>query len=79
MSDDRKSNKDLKYLVVALPGVGGDMPVNGKDEQEAAKVFYVVATRATQRLVNGVGRFSCLNDNTISQKIVARIIASSDK
>ena len=42
--------------MVALPGVG-----QGRDEQEAARVFYVVATRATQRLVIRLGddgRFS---------------------
>jgi ATP-dependent exoDNAse (exonuclease V) beta subunit len=31
------------------------MPAKGEDEQEAAQVFYVAATRATQRLVIGVG------------------------
>lgn len=31
------------------------MPAMGEDEQEAARVFYVAATRATQRLVVGVG------------------------
>ena len=35
--------------MVALPGVG-HMPVKGEDEQEAAQVFYAVATRAAQRL-----------------------------
>ena len=39
--------------VVALPGVG-HMPAPGEDEKEAARVFYVAATRATQRLVMGV-------------------------
>lgn len=36
--------------MVALPGVG-HMPAPGEDEKEAARVFYVAATRATQRLV----------------------------
>ena len=31
------------------------MPAKGEDEQEAVRVFYVAATRATQRLVVGVG------------------------
>jgi ATP-dependent exoDNAse (exonuclease V) beta subunit len=31
------------------------MPAAGEDEKEAARVFYVAATRATQRLVVGVG------------------------
>ena len=49
-----KVSKGLEFPVVALPGVG-HMPANGEDEQEAARVFYVAATRATQRLVIGVG------------------------
>jgi ATP-dependent exoDNAse (exonuclease V) beta subunit len=31
------------------------MPGKGEDEQEAELVFYVAATRATQRLLIGVG------------------------
>ena len=46
-------SKGLEFPVVALPGVG-QMPVAGEDEKEAARVFYVAATRATQRLVIGV-------------------------
>jgi superfamily I DNA/RNA helicase len=49
-----KLSKGLEFPVVALPGVGY-MPARGDDEQEAARVFYVAATRATQRLVIGVG------------------------
>jgi hypothetical protein len=49
-----KVSKGLEFPVVALPGVGL-MPAKGEDEQEAARVFYVAATRATQRLVIGVG------------------------
>lgn len=49
-----KVSKGLEFPVVALPGVG-HMPSKGEDEQEAARVFYVAATRATQRLVIGVG------------------------
>jgi UvrD-like helicase C-terminal domain/Nuclease-related domain/AAA domain len=48
------ASKGLEFPVVALPGVGY-MPAAGEDEQEAARVFYVAATRATQRLVIGVG------------------------
>lgn len=55
MSDDMKVSKGLEFPLVALPGVG-HMPAKGEDEQEAARVFYVAATRATQRLVIGVGR-----------------------
>lgn len=47
-------SKGLEFPVVALPGVG-HMPAAGEDEKEAARVFYVAATRATQRLVMGVG------------------------
>ncbi len=47
-------SKGLEFPVVALPGVG-HMPAKGEDEQEAARVFYVAATRATHRLVIGVG------------------------
>ena len=49
-----KVSKGLEFPVVALPGVG-HMPAPGEDEKEAARVFYVAATRATQRLVIGVG------------------------
>jgi superfamily I DNA/RNA helicase len=48
-----KVSKGLEFPVVALPGVG-HMPAAGEDEKEAARVFYVAATRATQRLVVGV-------------------------
>ena len=49
-----KVSKGLEFPVVALPGVG-HMPAAGEDETDAARVFYVAATRATQRLVIGVG------------------------
>ena len=49
-----KVSKGLEFPVVALPGVG-HMPASGEDEADAARVFYVAATRATQRLVIGVG------------------------
>ena len=49
-----KVSKGLEFPVVALPGVG-HMPAPGEDEKEAALVFYVAATRATPRLVMGVG------------------------
>lgn len=45
-----KVSKGLEFPVVALPGVGY-MPSPGEDEEEAARVFYVAATRASQRLV----------------------------
>ncbi len=49
-----KVSKGLEFPVVALPGVG-HMPAQGEDEKDAARVFYVAATRATQRLIMGVG------------------------
>jgi len=49
-----KVSKGLEFPVVALLGVG-HMPAPGEDEKEAARVFYVAATRATQRLVMGMG------------------------
>ena len=49
-----KISKGLGFPLVALPGVG-HMPAAGKDKKDAARVFYVAATRATQRLAMGVG------------------------
>ena len=54
-----KVSKGLEFPVVALSGVG-HMPAAGEDEKEAARVFYVAATRATHRLVvtmSGCGGF----------------------
>lgn len=54
-----KVSKGLEFPVVALPGVG-QMPAPDENEQEAARVFYVAATRATHRLVitlSGAGHF----------------------
>lgn len=47
-------SKGLEFPVVALMGVG-QMPAEGEDERDEARLFYVGATRATQRLVIGVG------------------------
>ena len=55
-----KVSEGLAFPVVALPGVG-HMPAAGEDEAEAARVFDVAATRATQRLVmavSGLRKFS---------------------
>ena len=48
------ASKGLEFPVVALPGVG-HMPAAGEDEKEAARVFYVAATRAVNKLLIGVG------------------------
>ena len=53
-SDDMKVSKCQEYPVVTLPGVG-HMLAPRENEKEAARVFYVAATRATQRLLIGVG------------------------
>ncbi len=52
--------KGLEFPVVALAGAG-HMPTPGQDEAEEARLFYVAATRATQRLViplSGNGGFA---------------------
>jgi superfamily I DNA/RNA helicase len=52
-------SKGLEFPVVALVGAGR-MPAEGEDEREEARLFYVGATRATQRLVigaSGNGKF----------------------
>jgi superfamily I DNA/RNA helicase len=47
------ASKGLEFPVVALMGVG-QMPAAGEDERDEARLFYVGATRATQRLMIGV-------------------------
>lgn len=44
------ASKGLEFPVVALAGVG-QMPGAGEDEKEEARLFYVAATRATQKVV----------------------------
>lgn len=53
-SDDMKPSKYLGFPVVALPGMG-PMPAKSEDEKEAARVFYVAATRPKQRWEVGAG------------------------
>ena len=53
-------SKGLEFPVVALVGAGR-MPAEGEDEREEVRLFYVGATRATQRLVIGAseeGKFA---------------------
>ena len=45
-----KVSKGVEFPVVVVLGVG-QMPAQGEAEQEAVRMFYVGATRATQRLV----------------------------
>ena len=53
MSDDMALSKGLGFPVVTLLGVV-HMPTKGKEEQKAARVFYMAAPRATQTFVIGV-------------------------
>jgi hypothetical protein len=53
------ASKGLEFPVVAVPGVG-QMPEEGEEVGDEARLFYVAATRATQKLlvtVSGVGEF----------------------
>ncbi|MEO8153999.1 MAG: 3'-5' exonuclease [Rhizobacter sp.] len=53
------ASKGLEFPVVALPGVG-HMPEAGESEVDEARLFYVAATRATERLVitlSGTGAY----------------------
>jgi hypothetical protein len=53
------ASKGLEFPVVALAGVG-QMPAADADEAEEAKLFYVAATRAQERLcvtLSGTGKF----------------------
>ena len=54
------ASKGLEFPVVALSGAG-QMPEDGQDEADEARLFYVAATRATQRLIvplSGAGKFA---------------------
>ena len=50
------NSKGLEFPVVALV-CNGRMLTEGEDEREEARLFYVGAIRATQRLIIGVGRW----------------------
>ena len=62
-----KVSKGLEFPVVALPGVG-HMPAPGEGEKEAARVFYVAATRATQRLFVGIEGASRLGQRLMTME-----------
>ena len=54
------ASKGLEFPVVAIAGVG-QMPQGGEEPADEAKLFYVAATRATQKLivaVSGDGAFA---------------------
>jgi ATP-dependent exoDNAse (exonuclease V) beta subunit len=68
------ASKRLEFPVVALMGVG-QMPAAGEDERDEARLFYVEATRATQRLLISVS-----GDGGFGRKIHASIaLISSEK
>ena len=68
-----KVSKGLEFPVVALPGVG-HMPAPGEDETDAARVFYVAATRATQSLLVTVS-----GDSGFGQRLSATPLDSLTK
>lgn len=61
------ASKGLEFPVVAVAGAG-HMPADGHDEAEEARLFYVAATRATQRLIIPL---------TGSSKFATRLIAAT--
>ena len=66
MNDLRKG---LKLPLVALPGVG-HMPATGEDEREAARVFYVAAMRASQKLlITARGDEKCFEQLEVSGNV----------
>ncbi|MGB4807975.1 MAG: 3'-5' exonuclease, partial [Candidatus Phosphoribacter baldrii] len=51
-------SKGLEFPLVAIPGLGR-LPAPNEDDKDAARLFYVAATRATEQLlvtVSGDGR-----------------------
>jgi len=64
------ASKGLEFPVVALSGVG-QMPGDDQDASDEARLFYVAATRATQRLfipLSGTGKFA---DRLSAAEVVA--------
>ena len=49
------------------------MPANGEEEKDVARVFYVAAARATQRLVMGKGVSEALGSRLISELVTILI------
>ncbi|MGC4060138.1 MAG: NERD domain-containing protein/DEAD/DEAH box helicase [Aquabacterium sp.] len=50
-----KVSKGLEFPVVAIPGIGA-MPAPGENEKEEARLFYVAATRATDKLIMTISK-----------------------
>ena len=59
------ASKGLEFPVVALAGIG-QMPREGEEVVDEARLFYVAATRATQRLVVTLG-----GDSAFAQSLTA--------
>jgi hypothetical protein len=59
--------KGLEFPIVALPGVG-HMPGPEENAQEEARLFYVAATRATERLFITVSRTGAFGRKLVSDK-----------
>ncbi len=71
MSDGMKASKGLGLPAVALAGVG-HMPAKGEDVQDAARVSYLAAIRATWRLGIGVGVGAGLRQRITYQNLLIR-------
>ena len=61
-----KVSKGLEFPVVAIPGLGG-MPAEGADEKEEARLFYVAATRATDKLI-----LTASGESKFAEKLMGR-------
>jgi len=61
-------SKGLEFPVVAIPGLGA-MPTPGEDEKDEARLFYVAATRATERLILTVS-----GDGSFGKRLAATLV-----
>ena len=59
------ASKGLEFPVVAVAGVG-QMPRDGEEPADEARLFYVAATRATQKLVLTVAGTSAFAQSLIA-------------
>lgn len=71
------ASKGLEFPVVAIAGVGR-MPRDGEDIAAEARLFYVAATRATQRLVLTVAGHGAFARSLTGEDIQVRESAPSD-